>query len=105
MLSSTLIDGSKRTGTPSLTARSVSELRIDRTTNFADIYTPLEYHSWNAGPRSCLGRALATYEGIAIVCAIMQRFEVQLQDPAKEYEPLPALNMVRSGSGEVEKRG
>lgn len=55
-----------------------------------------EYHSWNAGPRSCLGRALATYEGIAIVSAILQRFDIVLQDPVKEYEPLAALNMVSS---------
>ncbi|KAL1412260.1 hypothetical protein Q8F55_000003 [Vanrija albida] len=56
-------------------------------------YSPFKYHSWNAGPRSCLGRALATYEGVAIVCAILQRFDVQLVDPVKVYEPLPALNM------------
>lgn len=53
-----------------------------------------EYHSWNAGPRSCLGRALATYEGIAIVCAILSRFDVLLDDPVKKYDSLPALNMV-----------
>lgn len=27
------------------------------------------------------------------MCAILQRFEVNLVDPAKVYEPLPALNM------------
>jgi len=53
-----------------------------------------EYHSWNAGPRSCLGRALATYEGIAISTAILQRFDVILSDPEKTYEPLAAMNMV-----------
>lgn len=54
----------------------------------------LEYHSWNAGPRSCLGRALATYEGIAITTAILQRFDVILHDTSMPYEPLAALNMV-----------
>jgi cytochrome P450 len=53
-----------------------------------------EYHSWNAGPRSCLGRALATYEGIAISSAILQRFDVILTDPGRKFEPLAALNMV-----------
>lgn len=54
----------------------------------------VEYHSWNAGPRSCLGRALATYEGIAVSTAIIQRFDVILTDDSKTYEPLAALNMV-----------
>ncbi|KAJ5814857.1 hypothetical protein N7474_006634 [Penicillium riverlandense] len=54
----------------------------------------VEYHSWNAGPRSCLGRALATYEGIAVSTAILQRFDVILTDDSKTYEPLAALNMV-----------
>lgn len=56
----------------------------------------LEYHSWNAGPRSCLGRALATYEGITITTAVLQRFDVILADDSKVYEPLAAMNMVRS---------
>ncbi|KAK7227543.1 hypothetical protein V2G26_015546 [Clonostachys chloroleuca] len=56
-------------------------------------YSPFKYHSWNAGPRSCLGRALATYEGIAISAAILQRFDVLLSNNEREYEPLAALNM------------
>lgn len=55
----------------------------------------IEYHSWNAGPRSCIGRALATYEGITISTAILQRFDVILSDDSKTYEPLAAMNMVR----------
>lgn len=58
----------------------------------------LEYHSWNAGPRSCLGRALATYEGIVISAAILQQFDVILSDDSKDYEPLAAMNMVRRSS-------
>jgi cytochrome P450 len=54
----------------------------------------LEYHAWNAGPRSCLGRPLATYEGITITVAILQRFDVVLLDTSKVYEPLAAMNMV-----------
>ncbi|CAL5874542.1 uncharacterized protein PFLUO_LOCUS8838 [Penicillium psychrofluorescens] len=61
-------------------------------------YSPFKYHSWNAGPRSCLGRALATYEGIAVSTAIIQRFDVILTDDSKTYEPLAALNMgIRGG--------
>ncbi|ETS79808.1 hypothetical protein PFICI_07337 [Pestalotiopsis fici W106-1] len=56
-------------------------------------YSPFKYHSWNAGPRSCLGRALATYEGLAISTAILQRFDVILADDKRTYEPLAALNM------------
>lgn len=54
----------------------------------------VEYHSWNAGPRSCLGRALATYEGITISTAILQRFDVMLSNDSRTYEPLAGLNMV-----------
>lgn len=60
----------------------------------ADICEYTEYHSWNAGPRSCIGRALATYEGLSIAVAIVQRFDVQLLEPDKHFESLPALNMV-----------
>ncbi|KAI1856704.1 uncharacterized protein JN550_013698 [Neoarthrinium moseri] len=56
-------------------------------------HSPFKYHSWNAGPRSCLGRALATYEGISISTAIIQRFDVILSDTSKTYEPLAAMNM------------
>ncbi|KIW67161.1 hypothetical protein PV04_06433 [Phialophora macrospora] len=56
-------------------------------------YSPFKYHSWNAGPRSCLGRALATYEGIATSTAILQRFDVILADDSRPYEPLAAMNM------------
>ena len=54
----------------------------------------LEYHAWNAGPRSCLGRPLATYEGITITVAILQRFDIVLSDDSRVYKPLAALNMV-----------
>ncbi|KAI1630411.1 cytochrome P450 [Exophiala viscosa] len=56
-------------------------------------YSPFKYHSWNAGPRSCLGRPLATYEGITISTAILQRFDVDLSDSGRLYEPLAGLNM------------
>ncbi|KAK5061940.1 hypothetical protein LTR44_003315 [Exophiala sp. CCFEE 6388] len=56
-------------------------------------YSPFKYHSWNAGPRSCLGRPLATYEGITIAAAILQRFDVDLSDNSRIYEPLAGLNM------------
>lgn len=61
----------------------------------------IEYHSWNAGPRSCLGRALATYEGIAITTVILQRFDVILSDDSRVYEPLAAMNMVRTRSATI----
>ncbi|CAI6073614.1 unnamed protein product [Clonostachys chloroleuca] len=56
-------------------------------------FSPFKYHSWSAGPRSCLGRPLATYEGISIAAAIIQRFDVIMSDTTKTYEPLAALNM------------
>ncbi|OAP59732.1 hypothetical protein AYL99_07030 [Fonsecaea erecta] len=61
-------------------------------------YSPFKYHAWNAGPRSCLGRLLATYEGITITVAILQRFDIILSDDNRTYEPLAALNMgIRGG--------
>ncbi|KAL6247438.1 hypothetical protein RBB50_005784 [Rhinocladiella similis] len=56
-------------------------------------YSPFKYHAWNAGPRSCLGRPLATYEGITITVAILQRFDIVLSDDSRVYKPLAALNM------------
>ncbi|OJJ45783.1 hypothetical protein ASPZODRAFT_167512 [Penicilliopsis zonata CBS 506.65] len=56
-------------------------------------YSPFKYHSWNAGPHACLGRALATFEGVTITTAILQRFDIILSDDSKVYEPLAAMNM------------
>ncbi|KAJ9610624.1 hypothetical protein H2200_005401 [Cladophialophora chaetospira] len=56
-------------------------------------YSPFKYHAWNAGPRSCLGRPLATYEGITITVAILQRFDIILSDDSRLYKPLAAMNM------------
>jgi cytochrome P450 len=73
------------------------QVRYKRDEYFLEMLTSyhVEYHSWNAGPRSCIGRALATYEGITISTAILQRFDVVLSDDSKTYEPLAAMNMVR----------
>ncbi|KIW53737.1 hypothetical protein PV05_09283 [Exophiala xenobiotica] len=56
-------------------------------------YSPFKYHAWNAGPRSCLGRPLATYEGITITVAILQHFDIILSDDSRLYKPLAAMNM------------
>jgi cytochrome P450 len=89
--------GSNRMAKGSRTVLSVGSRQFQRAViQVPTDFSRSEYHSWNAGPRSCLGRALATYEGIAIVSAILQRFDIVLQDPVKEYEPLAALNMVSS---------
>lgn len=89
---STPIDGSRKTARKPriVLSVSVSDLQVC----VVSLTCRSEYHSWNAGPRACLGRALATYEGIAIACATLQRFDIELQHPNKVYEPLPALNMV-----------
>lgn len=98
-LSSTPRDGSKRLVKAFLTVLSVSNIPYSTTVCLCLSQNRLthcraEYHSWNAGPRSCLGRALATYEGLAISTAILQRFDVSLADETRTYEPLAALNMV-----------
>lgn len=77
-----------------LTARSVSVVSLLAISSGGLTPLCLEYHSWNAGPRSCLGRALATYEGVTISTAILQHFDVVLADDSRPYEPLAALNMV-----------
>lgn len=83
-------DGEKATYSPFSKTHMVILRFLQHSTDFLTI----EYHSWNAGPRSCIGRALATFEGIAITTAILQRFDITLVDSTKTYEPLAALNMV-----------
>jgi hypothetical protein len=89
--------GSRRREKVSPTVLSVSHGHLQGQILAAILLTRelVEYHSWNAGPRSCLGRALATYEGITISTAIIQRFDIILSDNRRVYEPLAALNMVR----------
>jgi cytochrome P450 len=50
--------------------------------------------SWNAGPRTCLGKALATHEAISVVAAVVPQFDIFLEEPDKVYESQPGLNMV-----------
>lgn len=39
-------------------------------------FSPFIFHSFNAGPRLCLGQTLATYEGAAVTAQILRRFDV-----------------------------
>lgn len=36
-------------------------------------FSQFKFHSFNAGPRMCLGKTLATYEGMAVTAAILGR--------------------------------
>lgn len=95
--SSTHTDGLRITGRASPSVHLVSatnHLRERRTILESLTLLSTEYHAWNAGPRSCLGRPLATYEGITITVAILQRFDIILSDDSKTYQPLAAMNMV-----------
>lgn len=43
-------------------------------------YSTYKFHAFNAGPRLCLGQTLATYEGMAVLVALLQRYDVLLDD-------------------------
>lgn len=96
--SSTRLAGFKRTATVSPTAPLVSLTVLLKEWIRAPLSFYSEFHSWNAGPRSCPGRALATFEGITTITAILQQFDIILSDDTKLYEPLSALNMVYTES-------
>lgn len=39
-------------------------------------YPQAIFHAFNAGPRVCLGQTLATYEGMAVIIAILSNFDI-----------------------------
>ncbi|KAI9366739.1 cytochrome P450 [Zopfochytrium polystomum] len=42
--------------------------------------SPYKWPVFNAGPRACLGQQMTTFEAIAVLAAVVQRFEVILYD-------------------------
>lgn len=50
-------------------------------------YSQFKFHSFNAGPRMCLGKSLATYEGMAVAAAILGRYDVLFDDHQMRHNP------------------
>jgi len=50
-------------------------------------YSQYHFHSFNAGPRLCLGQTLATYEGMACAVGILAKFDVIYDDAALRSSP------------------
>ncbi|CEH18801.1 cytochrome p450 [Ceraceosorus bombacis] len=49
--------------------------------------SPFIFHSFNAGPRLCLGQTLATFEGMAVTAAILRDFDVIYDVQALKNQP------------------
>ncbi|PWN86887.1 cytochrome P450 [Acaromyces ingoldii] len=50
-------------------------------------FSQFKFHSFNAGPRMCLGKTLATYEGMAVTAAILGRYDVLFDDHTMRTNP------------------
>jgi len=50
-------------------------------------FSQFKFHSFNAGPRMCLGKTLATYEGMAVTAAILGRYDVIFDDHQMRTDP------------------
>lgn len=50
-------------------------------------FSQWQFHAFNAGPRLCLGKNLATYEGMAVAAAILGRFDVVYDDERMRTDP------------------
>ncbi|KDN47759.1 cytochrome P450 [Tilletiaria anomala UBC 951] len=50
-------------------------------------YSTYKFHAFNAGPRLCLGQTLATYEGMAVLIALLTKYDVVLDDEELAKDP------------------
>ncbi|PWN22059.1 cytochrome P450 [Microstroma glucosiphilum] len=46
-----------------------------------------KFHAFNGGPRLCLGKLLATYEGMAVIAAILGRYDVVFDSEDLQRNP------------------
>ncbi|KAF2087019.1 cytochrome P450 [Saccharata proteae CBS 121410] len=56
------------------------------------------FSTFSQGPRNCIGQGFARAEFMALLAALVGRFEIQLEDPGYEPEPLFAIT-VRPAEG------
>ncbi|CAO1626145.1 unnamed protein product [Sympodiomycopsis kandeliae] len=59
----------------------------DAETNACKEFSQWKFHSFNGGPRVCLGKTLAVYEGMSVAAAILGRFDVHYDDQALQANP------------------
>jgi len=58
--------------------------------------TPYEYPVFQAGPRTCLGQAMAFFESKLLISMILQRYQLRLR-PGAQGEPLESITMPIAG--------
>ncbi|KAN0062210.1 hypothetical protein ACQY0O_005391 [Thecaphora frezii] len=64
-----------------------------------------KFHGFNAGPRTCLGKNLATFDALAVFAAVLSRFEFELVDKQFKPEYTTGMNMgIRQGLWVTVKR-
>lgn len=51
------------------------------------------WHSFNAGPRTCLGKTLATFEALSLLTALLPRYDFEMADPGMQAKYTTGLNM------------
>jgi fatty acid omega-hydroxylase len=75
--------------------------RPDRWLDTAHQPSSFEYLSFNAGPRICLGKALAELEATYVLVGLLQRFSFELVAPSA---PTYQLSMVMPAKGGMPMR-
>lgn len=58
----------------------------------------LAYLPFGAGPHVCIGNQLAIQEGLMVLAAIVQRFELQPESTSDTVKPLPLITLTPEGS-------
>lgn len=56
-------------------------------------FSPWKYHSFNGGPRTCLGMNLARFEGLTMFSALLSRFDFELVEPDLKPKYTTGMNM------------
>ncbi|CAO1613897.1 unnamed protein product [Parajaminaea phylloscopi] len=69
-----------------LTQTGGGDVKAASTTTIKN-FSQWQFHSFNGGPRLCLGKSLATYEGMAVAAAIVGRYDVLYDEKTLRENP------------------
>ncbi|EPQ26130.1 uncharacterized protein PFL1_06338 [Pseudozyma flocculosa PF-1] len=71
----------------------VPERFVDADTNSIKPISLWKFHGFNAGPRTCLGKNLATFDALAVLAATLDRYDFELVDKNQQVNYTTGMNM------------
>lgn len=71
----------------------VLEFNPDRWNKFSTLPSPYDFPVFQAGPRICLGEALAKFEASLLLGVLVDRFRISLPSPDAKFTYMPGITL------------